>query len=144
MKQSNFQPEPMLYVLNKSDETFIDRYNGEDFEIKPGECLSMPIEAAKLCLGYGDGEKGRVLARLGWAKTPAHFKAGLARLNQFSFHGSEQEAAREANRGSKGQTHAPLGAGTSSSLSGEDEVAGSSAGRPLLGKIARAQEQAPA
>ena len=140
MKDTQFQPVPMLYVRNNGDESFIDRYNGEDFQINPGEVLPMPVECARLCLGYGEGEKGRVLARLGWAPTPAHFKGAIARLNKFSFHGSEEEAFR----GAKGQTHAPLGAGSSSESSDLDEDAGSSPGVNLLGKVARAQARAPA
>jgi len=140
MRESQFQPVPRIYVRNNSDESFIDRYDGEDFEIKPGEVLPMPVEAARLCLGYGEPEKGRAIARKGWAPTAEDHKIAIKRLNKFSFHGSEEEAARAG----KGQSHAPLGSSSSSAPSGNDEADGSAPGRSLLGKIARAQESAPA
>lgn len=140
MRTSQFQPVPMLYVRNNGKDEFSDRYDGEDFTIRPGEVLPMPVEAARLCLGYGDGDKGRVIARLGWAKTAEAYADAMKRLNKFSFHGSEQEAAR----GATGQSHAPLGSGSSSESSGSGEEDGSSAGKPLIGKLARAQASAPA
>ncbi len=137
---SHFQPAPVIYVRNNGAETFSDRYDGEDFAIKPGEYIAMPVEAATLCLGYGDASKNRAIARLGWAPKAEQFKDAVARLNKFSFHGSEEEAAGKR----KGQSHAPLVPAAPSKPSGEAGEDGQEGNTNLIGKLARAQAQAPA
>jgi len=81
-----------VWVRNNGKEPFSDRYDGEDFTIAPGGAEEMLVEAAELCLGFGQDDKVRCVRRLGWAFTQENMKAALERLGQFSFHMTEKEA----------------------------------------------------
>jgi len=75
-----------IIVLNNGSEPFQDRYDGEDFEILPGEETEMLVECATLCLGFGEDDKSRCLRRLGWANTFNSMTEATKRLDTFSFH----------------------------------------------------------
>src|SRR5882762_5946574 len=88
----HFERPLRIVVRNNSDQTFADKFDGESFEIKPGQYIDMPPEAAKLVFGVGEEDRRRVIQRLGWARTENETDRALERLNKFSFHGSEEEA----------------------------------------------------
>lgn len=75
-----------IWVRNNGDEIFTDRYDGEDFEIAPGESVEMLVECANLCLGFGDEDKTRCFRRKGWSSTKDDEKIARERLDAFSFH----------------------------------------------------------
>ena len=83
-----------IWVRNNGTEAHRDRYDGEEFEIKPGESLQIHQGCAELCFGFGldPSQKLPTLRRLGWVETSGDVAAGLARLNAFSFHESAQSA----------------------------------------------------
>lgn len=139
--QTHFQRPVTIWVRNNGSGTHRDRFDGEDFEIRPGDCLEMPPEAATLCFGVGDEDKTRVIRRLGWARTQNDFQTALDRLNQFSFHGSEEDARAE----DKPHTPAPVVADKGARKVDEDgDPVPSRTENSLLGKLARAQATAPA
>jgi hypothetical protein len=75
-----------VFVRNNGTIPFKDRYDGEEFEIEPGEYTEMLIECAQLCMGFGDEDKTRCIRRLGWAFTQNGMAEALQRLETFSFH----------------------------------------------------------
>lgn len=81
-----------IFVKNHGTETHRDKFDGDGFEIKPGQVVQMHEEAARLCFGFGQEDKLRTLRRLGWVETNGDLSRGLARLNAFSFHESEKAA----------------------------------------------------
>ena len=86
-----------VWVKNNGNSAHTDRYDGEDFTIQPGEQVEMYADCARLCFGFGDEDKTRVIRRLGWAATTNDLQGALQRLNAFSFHlsapvGSEDTA----------------------------------------------------
>lgn len=88
-----------VIVCNNGTEAFQDRYDGEDFEILPGEETEMLVECATLCLGFGEEDKTRCLRRLGWAKTFNSIAEATKRLDTFSFHmPGEPRSSRNAQR----------------------------------------------
>lgn len=81
-----------VWVVNHGTEKFVDKYDGESFEIAPGEAVEMLVECAELCLGFGQEDKTRALRRKGWAFTNIGMQEATAKLQSFSFHMSEKEA----------------------------------------------------
>lgn len=117
-----------VWVRNNGKLPYVDRYDGEDFTIKPGEYMEMDVEAARLCLGLGEDDKTRALRRLGWVKSTDGMPEAMARLNSFSFHMKESEA--------EGHLSAPVGAGTAGAALSGVKPAGS-------GSSKRVGERAP-
>lgn len=145
MKIAHFEKPVRIIVRNNSGQTFKDRFDGEDFEIKPGSYIDMPPEAAKLVFGVGEDDRRRVIQRLGWAGTENDMVAALERLNKFSFHGSEEEA--EAFGKNPVHCNAPVVADQASpdpQGDGGAVATGTIRKSNLLGKLAEAQANAPA
>lgn len=145
MKIAHFEKPVRIVVRNNSGETFRDRFDGEDFEIKPGAYIDMPPEAAKLVFGVGEDDHRRVIQRLGWARTENDMVTALERLGKFSFHGSEEEA--EAYGKEKVHCHAPVVADQASpdpKGEGGAVATGTISKSNLLRKLAEAQATAPA
>lgn len=94
------KPRNTIWVRNNGHQPISSRYDGEDFVIMPGEYLEMEIACAELVFGFGNNDKARAIARLGWSKTQFDMAHAIERLNTFSFHMSEQEA--------KGHSSAPV------------------------------------
>lgn len=109
------KPRNTIWVRNNGQEPMSSRYDGEDFEIEPGEYLEMEIACAELVFGFGDNDKSRAIARLGWSKTHFDMAQAIQRLNTFSFHMSEKEA--------KGHSSAPVDGPSEDSPSGSPEKA---------------------
>lgn len=125
-----------VWVKNNGTEQFVSRYDGEDFEIAPGEAVEMLIECAQLCIGFGDEDKSRCLRRLGWAFSLEAMPAAAKRLEAFSFHmekpgSASKESSSSAPRGNESPVVASVSAG---------QVVYSSTGRKLgpLDKLAAA------
>lgn len=55
----------ILYVANKGEKDFQDRFNGEDYVFPRGKTVPVPHEAARHIFGYGESNKARALTRLG-------------------------------------------------------------------------------
>lgn len=87
-----------IWVRNNGNKTFNDRYDGEDFQIKPGHFIEMLVECATLCLGFGEDDKIRCVRRLGWAFSHDAMKSAIKELGEFSFHMSEKEAIQYASK----------------------------------------------
>ena len=81
-----------IYVRNNGGESFRDRYDGEPFEIKPGQAVQLHQGCAELVFGFGQEDKLRCLRRLGWVETNGDLSKGIERLNAFTFHESEKAA----------------------------------------------------
>lgn len=84
--------QDVLWVRNNGNETFTDKFDGDEFELKPGQVMQIHQGAAELCFGFGREDKLPTLRRRGWALTNTDLAQGLKRLNQFSFHESEKSA----------------------------------------------------
>lgn len=86
--------QDVLWVRNNGNDTFADKFDGDEFELKPGQVLQIHQGCAELCFGFGKdpADKLPTLRRLGWAHTNVDMVAGLKRLNAFSFHESEKAA----------------------------------------------------
>lgn len=81
-----------IWIRNNGTVTHTDKFDGDTFEIKPGQVLQLHEEAARLCFGFGKEDKLPTLRRLGWVETSGDMSHGLERLNAFSFHESEKAA----------------------------------------------------
>src|SRR5215831_3811607 len=95
IRAPHFVKQDTVFVRNNGNSEFkgdMARYDGESFTIEPGEYLEMPPECARLCFGWGEADKHRVIRRNGWAKTEGDMPAALALLDTFSFHSTEEEA----------------------------------------------------
>jgi hypothetical protein len=75
-----------VFVRNNGTQPHTDRYDGEDFTISPGEAVEMEVHCARLCFGFQEEDKRRVIQRLGWSSTSADYETAVKRLNGFSFH----------------------------------------------------------
>lgn len=115
-----------VWVRNNGTEKFVDKYDGEDFEIAPGETVEMLVECAELCLGFGQEDKTRALRRKGWAFTNIGMQEATAKLQSFSFHMSEKEALEHDPNKAK-----PAEQARSSAPSGAVEAAGGTSVPPV-------------
>jgi len=80
-----FNREDYVRVTNGTPETIEGRFNSEDYEFPPGEAVDISIEAARHIFAFGEEDKSRALARLGWVKTTLELKAAMARLGKVVF-----------------------------------------------------------
>lgn len=129
-----------VWVRNNGAEAHRDRYDGEDFEVAPGQSVEMTLECATLCLGFGDEDKSRCLRRLGWAATHQGQDEGKKRLAAFSFHMSESEAnAHDPQQPSR--SAAPAGGGDAPADTRKSVAGAAASAKPKgpLEKLAAAQ-----
>lgn len=96
-----------IWVRNNSDQTFTNRYDGEDISIKPGAALEIEVSAATLIFGFGEDDKTRCLRRLGWAFSHDKMAEANERLGKFSFHMNQSQAL--ALPSAPGHSSAPVG-----------------------------------
>lgn len=75
----------MIGVTNNGKETLGARYDGQDFEFKPGVPVALSDEAATHIFGYGLDDKSRALIRLGWLVNSTALNDALKRLDDFVF-----------------------------------------------------------
>ena len=82
----------MIFVTNKNDFQHADRYDGTDYLFPPHQAVALSEEAAAHMFGFGQPDKGPVLARLGWAfhydeskKQYANDADGPVKLARFVF-----------------------------------------------------------
>lgn len=132
-----------VFVRNNGAETFKNRFDGEDFEIEPGQALEMYVDCATLVLGFGEDDKTRALRRLGWISAQHDVKTALERLSKFSFHMSEKEASDHVHSSAPVVAGAPAGSAQSGGVGSDPDVAEPQRKHVSpLGKLARAQEAA--
>lgn len=148
-----------IYILNKTDEEFRDRFDGEEYVFPPGKFVQVPIEAAKLIFGYSEPDKLRAIRRLGWAVTSTEMEKAQERLRGFQFHAEPPYTVHQTAPVGAASTPLPPpdgGSTTSEDKGGEgggtagkdvddkpagnagDLPAGSSQPANLLGKLATA------
>jgi hypothetical protein len=79
-------------VTNRSTESFRDRYDGVDFEVKPGQSAQIDENAARHFFGLGLEDKTAALVRLGWLTNASNDPGthgsrphAMARLGAFQF-----------------------------------------------------------
>lgn len=75
----------MIGVKNTGTEPVTGRYDGQDYEFKPGVTVALPDEAATHIFGYGLDDKSRALIRLGWLVNSTQYGTALARLDAIQF-----------------------------------------------------------
>lgn len=75
----------MIGVKNKTDAVIKSRYDGQDFEFKPGVTVAVSEDAATHIFGYGLDDKSRALIRLGWLINSTQYEGALARLDDIQF-----------------------------------------------------------
>jgi hypothetical protein len=80
----------MLGVKNNGKETLKARFDGKDYEFKPGVTLAVSDDAAAHIFGYGEDNKDRALHRLGWLGFTNDRTGAMAKLAEFVFLGVEE------------------------------------------------------
>jgi hypothetical protein len=75
-----------VYVTNKNDFDFSDRYDGEEFFFPQGQAVLIPTAAAEHIFGFSLKDKTDALVRLGWATDIA---AGAKKLANFVWEEAE-------------------------------------------------------
>lgn len=75
----------MIGVKNTGKEAIVSRYDGQDFEFKPGVTVALSDEAATHIFGYGLDDKTRALIRLGWLANSTALNDALKRLDEIQF-----------------------------------------------------------
>jgi len=129
-----------VWVRNNGEETFDDRYDGENFEIRPGEAVEMLVECAQLCLGFGQEDKTRALRRKGWAFTHTGMQEGIAKLSKFSFHMTEREAlAHDPNKAAEAKPIKNESAGSSAPSGDETSATSKDVSGEVIQQPARAK-----
>lgn len=61
------------------------RYDGKDYEFRPGKITAISEDAATHILGYGLEDKTRALIRLGWLQNQTFYEEAVRRLDDFQF-----------------------------------------------------------
>lgn len=79
----------MLGVRNNGEETVKGRYDGQDYEFPPGVTVAVHEEVARHILGFGQDDKSRALARLGWLSNSSQYQEAVKRLDAFQFLAAE-------------------------------------------------------
>lgn len=129
-----------VFVKNNGKDVHRDRFDGEEIVIEPGQLVEIYADAARLCFGFGEKDKHRVIARLGWVDAENNMETALERLNKFSFHmeGAGHLSAPVVNDDTPAEQSSPAGASNT-------EVAVRVPGKPMvngLTKLAAAQSSA--
>lgn len=81
-----------IWIRHNGNFVHKDKYDGDEIELHPGDIKQLHLGCAELCFGFGRDDKLPTLRRLGWVDTQADSKAGLDKLNSFSFHENERAA----------------------------------------------------
>jgi hypothetical protein len=82
---SIFNREEFVRVTNATSETITGRFASDDYEFPPGEAVDIHLAAAAHMFGFGEEDKSRALARLGWVHSSADIKPAMARLALVTF-----------------------------------------------------------
>lgn len=88
------------------------RYDGQDFEFKPGVTVALSDDAATHIFGYGLDDKSRALIRLGWLVNSTQYEAALERLDEIQFFAEGKVVFDDEPAAIKGTPTAPPGGGT--------------------------------
>ncbi len=75
----------MIGVKNKTDAVIKSRFDGKDYEFKPGVTVAVSEDAATHIFGYGLDDKSRALIRLGWLINSTQYESALERLDNIQF-----------------------------------------------------------
>jgi len=92
-----------LSVKNGTDRKISGRFHGEDYVLKPGESVTMPVEAAAHIFGFGVDDKTPALHRLGWLTASQHAEVAMERLSKLGFEPVHQVFELETERRSRGK-----------------------------------------
>ena len=76
--------EKILYVTNTGDEVLSDFWDGKPYDFPCGETIAVPEYVAVQLFGYGEHDRTKQIARLGWSKTKTDMPQALAKLDKFS------------------------------------------------------------
>lgn len=71
--------------VTSGKETIRARWNGVDYEFRPGEPQDIHHVIAAHIFGFGSDDKSAALARLGWAQSSDQFPAAMQRLQHVRF-----------------------------------------------------------
>jgi len=71
------------------------KYDGQNYEFRPGEVTAISNEAAAHIFGYGEDDKKRALHRLGWVNWGGQLDEGLEKLGSFVFLEPEEPKFKE-------------------------------------------------
>lgn len=71
--------------VTSGKETIVGRWNGEDYEFRPGQPEVIHKIVAAHIFGFGLEDKAPALARLGWAQSSDQLKAAMQRLQAVHF-----------------------------------------------------------
>lgn len=74
----------MVWVTNKSDEFFADKWDGKDYIFPPNKSVEINDLLAQHIFGYGVENKTPVLVRLGWIKFSSDIPKAIERLEKFT------------------------------------------------------------
>jgi hypothetical protein len=75
----------MIGIKNNGSDIIKGRYDGKDYEFKPGVTVALSDEAARHIFGYGEDDKTRSLIRLGWLANSTHYDQAASRLDSIQF-----------------------------------------------------------
>ena len=70
---------------DEKENILIAKYDGQNYEFKPGIVTAISEEAAAHIFGYGEADKKRALHRLGWVNWGGQLDAGMEKLGSFVF-----------------------------------------------------------
>lgn len=71
--------------VTSGKETIKARYNGQEYEFRPGEPVDVHQTVAAHIFGFGHEDKSTALARLGWAQSSDQLPAAMTRLQGIRF-----------------------------------------------------------
>jgi hypothetical protein len=82
---SIFNREEFVRVTNETGELITGRFASDDYEFPPGEATDIHLAAAAHMFGFGEEDKSRALARLGWVHSSADIRPAMERLGHIKF-----------------------------------------------------------
>lgn len=74
-----------IRVTNTLAETIRSKFDGQDYVFKPNEPEDIHFVLAKHIFGFGEDDKSRALARLGWMQSSEQLPRALEKLASVKF-----------------------------------------------------------
>lgn len=86
-----------VWVLNKSTEALVDRFDGQEFAFLPNVPVEIPALVAGHIFGHLKQDRTPTLVRLNWTKTSNDLPDGLKRLDLFEITDHRPNVYRETS-----------------------------------------------
>ena len=84
----------LVYVTNKTDKELNVSFEFKQLQFPVGKTVQISVQAARQVLGYGQQDKEKYLAALGFIRLHSELEQGLERLSKFEISDSPPQQNR--------------------------------------------------